>query len=91
MTPDQVLEALHAASSERIRADAAAKAAEDREKELIADAWRAEAAPQAIADAARRSLAHVRKFRPADVPPRRTGGGYAAKNARKRSRPARTK
>ncbi len=89
MTPDQVLEALTAAASERIEADAAAKAAEDNEKKLIGEAWRAGIQPGDIAAAVQRSLAHVRKFRPDDVPPRRTGGGYALKNApRKRVRRA---
>lgn len=87
MTPDQVLEALTKAASERIKADAAAKAAEDREKELIAEAWRGNISVMVIATTAQRSVAHVRKLRPDDVPPRSTGGGYALKNARKRPRP----
>ncbi len=91
MTTEQLLEALAKAASERDEIDAAAQAAEDREKELIADAWRQGVHPQRMVEATGRSLAYVRKLRPEDVPPLRTGGGYALKNPPKRTRSAKRK
>ena len=56
----------------RLAADLAA--AEQQERDLIAAAWRDHISPGEIADLTGRSAAHVRKIRPADVPPARTGG-----------------
>lgn len=47
---------------------------ETREREAIAAAWRAHVPPGEIAALISRSPAHVRKLRPADVPPARMGG-----------------
>lgn len=51
------------------------------ERDLIAEAWRAKIHPAEIADLIGRSLAHVRKLRPDDVPPLRMGGGAATKKS----------
>jgi hypothetical protein len=51
-----------------------------REREEIADAWRAAIPPGEIAALVGRSEAHIRGLRPDDVAPLRTGGGYATKH-----------
>ncbi|MGI5153483.1 hypothetical protein ACQEVC_45390 [Plantactinospora sp. CA-294935] len=51
--------------------------AEQEERALVADAWRAHIPPGEIIVLTGRSPAHVRKLRPTDVPPARTGGGAA--------------
>lgn len=51
--------------------------AEQTERELITDAWRAGISPKEIVALTGRSPAHVRKLRPANVPPARTGGNAA--------------
>ncbi len=84
MTPEEILDALARVAARRVKADEEAKAAEAEERPLIAEAWRAGIGPKQIAETAHRSEAHARKLRPDDVPPLRTGGGYAAKNARRR-------
>ncbi len=84
MTPEEVLAALQKVAARRIKADTEAKAAEGEEKKLIAEAWRAGLGPVQIAEAASRSEAHARKFRPDDVAPLRKGGMWAVKNAPKK-------
>lgn len=68
----------------RAAVDVESKAAEQEERELIAEAWRAHLPPAEIAQLAGRSAAHVRKFRPHDVPPLRLGGNAAPKKRRRR-------
>lgn len=46
----------------------------ERERSVIQMAWRDKVPPTEIALLVDRSAAHVRKLRPADVPPARTGG-----------------
>ena len=60
------------------------KAAEQEERDLIGQAWRAHMPPAEISELAGRSPAHVRKFRPEDVPPLRKGGGAAPKKRRRK-------
>lgn len=52
---------------------------EQQERDLIAAAWRDHVPPVEIAALTGRSPAHVRKLRPEDVPPLRTGGNAAPK------------
>lgn len=61
-----------------------AKANEQEEHALIAQAWREHIPPAEIAELAGRSAAHVRKLRPEDVPPLRKGGGAAPKRRRRK-------
>lgn len=51
--------------------------AREEEPAVIADAWRAGIPPGEIAEAAGRSGAHIRRFRPDDVPPAKLGGNAA--------------
>jgi hypothetical protein len=75
---------LAANATQRAELTAALTAAERQERDLIAAAWRERIGPGEIAKAAGRSGAHVRKFRPEDVPPARTGGNAAPKRRRKK-------
>lgn len=77
---------LAANAKERADLTASLAAAEQRERELIADAWRDHISPGEIAALAGRSGAHVRKLRPDDIPPARMGGGAAQKRRRKPSK-----
>ncbi|MFI5895650.1 hypothetical protein ACIA5D_36700 [Actinoplanes sp. NPDC051513] len=70
----------------RVNAEAEAKALNDQEQELIAQAWREHVPPAEIAELVGRSAAHVRKLRPDDVPPLRLGGGAAPKKGRRGKR-----
>ncbi len=66
-------------ATRRAAEEAGLKAAEQEERKLIAEAWRAHIPPAEIAKLTGRSPAHVRKLRPDDVPPLRLGGGAAPK------------
>lgn len=90
MTQDEVLSRLAAIVIRRKKVAVQAAAIEAEERDLIAEAWRAGIGPGQIATTADRSDAHVRKLRPTDVPPARTGGG-AAKPRRKVTRAAKPK
>ncbi len=65
---------LKAIAARRRKLDKAIEALDTEEREAIAAAWRARMMPGEIAKHVDRSTAHVRKFRPEDVPPARTGG-----------------
>lgn len=84
MTPDEIMAALAEATARRKNAEAEAATANDEERALIADALRAGLNPVNVAEVVDRSVAHVRKLRPDDVPPLRTGGMWAVKNAPKK-------
>jgi hypothetical protein len=62
------------------------RTAEQEEHELIAEAWRTGIHPTEIVQLSGRSLAHIRKLRPKDVPPLRTGGGAAKKRTTRRTK-----
>lgn len=85
MSAEAILNDLAAIADERDKAEATLNALKQREHDTIAAAWRAHIPPTKIADAIRRTDAHVRKLRPEDVPPARLGGG-AAKPRRRRGK-----
>lgn len=72
----------------RLKLVAEIEAVERQEAEAIAAAWRDRVPPTEIARLAERSTAHVRKLRPADVPPARMGGNAAPKRRRRTKRSA---
>ncbi|MFF0378686.1 hypothetical protein [Actinoplanes missouriensis] len=82
MTGD-VREQLAANAARRAEIAAAASANEQEERDLIVRAWRENVPPGEIATLVGRSGAHVRKFRPDDVPPAKLGGNAATKKRRK--------
>lgn len=86
MSADELLADLAAIANERDTAEATINALKQRERDTIAAAWRAHIPPTKIADAIRRTDAHVRKLRPDDVPPARLGGGAAKPRGRKRGK-----
>lgn len=71
---DDVRSELDAVAAARRRLDKQAALLDERERAAIQAAWREKVPPTEIAARVRRSTAHVRKFRPEDVPPARTGG-----------------
>ncbi len=75
-------------AQQRAAADQQWKAVHDREKALIAQAWREQIHPTEIAAITGLSPAHIRNLRPADVPPLRMGGGAAPKKRRPKKRAA---
>lgn len=74
------------AANAKKRADLASEttAAEQEERDLIAEAWHEHVPPGEIATLAHRSGAHVRKLRPEDVPPAKLGGNAAPKRRRRK-------
>ncbi|MFC6017815.1 hypothetical protein ACFP2T_16560 [Plantactinospora solaniradicis] len=74
---------LAANREDRTKLSAELAGAEQEERTLIADAWRDHIPPGEIVTLTGRSAAHIRKLRPADVPPARSGGGAAPKRRRK--------
>jgi hypothetical protein len=76
--PDNLRLQLAETARRRAASEAEAKALNEDEQELIRQAWREHIHPTEIVELTGRSLAHVRKLRPKDVPPLREGGGYAA-------------
>lgn len=69
----------------RLAVEAEAKALNEHEQQLIAQAWRERIPPAEIAELVHRSAAHIRNLRPDDVPPLRMGG-MAARKAQGRAR-----
>ncbi len=68
----------------RASTEAEAEALNEQERELIRQAWREHIHPNEIVELTGRSLAHVRKLRPKDVPPLRMGGNAAPKKRRRK-------
>jgi hypothetical protein len=84
MTGD-VREHLAANAARRAELKAEMAANEQEERALIAQAWREHLPPGEIAALVGRTGAHVRKFRPEDVPPAKLGGNAAPKRRRRKT------
>ncbi|MEV2239574.1 hypothetical protein [Micromonospora sp. NPDC049891] len=85
MTPDEARRELNAIANERRRLDKRIQLLDQRERAAIEAAWRARVTPTEIAIRVGRSTAHVRKFRPDDVPPARSGGMAKVKRQNEQS------
>lgn len=83
MTLDDPRAELDAIAKARRRLAREVEALDVREREAIEAAWRHGVTPTEIAIRVGRSTAHVRKLRPDDVPPARTGG-FASEKLRAR-------
>lgn len=76
---DALRKELHAIAAKRRRLHREIQQLDARERAALEAAWRERMPPTEIAALVERSSAHVRKFRPGDVPPARMGGAAKVK------------